>query len=169
MMQRPAVSEYAGHFGKYVDLVPGSDVVGALRGQIGETLATLGAIGEADSLKRYAEGKWSVREVLGHMIDTERIMAYRALRIARADTTPLPGFDQDPYIAAAGFDARSWSGLLEEFEVVRRSNVLMFNGLNADAWGRLGTASGNPISARALAFVIAGHELHHMKIVRERY
>jgi len=168
-MQRPAVSEYAGHFGKYVDLVAGSDVVGALRGQIGETLATLGAIAEAASLKRYAEGKWSIREVVGHMIDTERIMAYRALRIARADTTPLPGFDQDPYIAAADFDARRWSGLLEEFEVLRRSNVLMFDGLNGDAWGRLGTASGNAISARALAFVIAGHELHHMKIVRERY
>jgi hypothetical protein len=103
------------------------------------------------------------------MTDTERIFAYRALRIGRGDQTPLPGFDQDPYIAAAGFDRRAWGGLIAEFEVVRRSTVMLLEGLDAEAWGRIGTASGNPVSARALAFVIAGHELHHMKIVRERY
>jgi hypothetical protein len=168
-MQRPDANEYAGHFGKYIEQVPGSDVVSALKGQIGATLATLRAVNERDSLRRYAEGKWSLREVVGHMIDTERIMAYRALRIARGDQTPLAGFDQDPYIEAAGFDGRSWGGLLEEFEAVRRSNVMMFEGLNGTAWGRMGTASGNPISVRALAFVIAGHELHHVKMVRERY
>ena len=168
-MQRPAANEYAGHFGKYIEQVAGGDVVSALKGQIGPTLTTLRGVKDQDSLRRYAEGKWSLREVVGHMIDTERIMAYRALRIARGDQTPLAGFDQDPYIAAANFDERSWAGLLEEFEAVRRSNVMMFEGLNGAAWARLGTASGNPISVRALAFVIAGHELHHMKIVRERY
>jgi hypothetical protein len=168
-MQRPDAGEYAGHFGKYVEVVPGSDVLSALRGQIGETAATLRGVSAEKSLSRYAEGKWSLREVLGHMIDTERIFAYRALRIGRGDETPLPAFEQDPYIAVAGFDRRDWRGLIEELEVVRRSTVMLFEGFDAPAWGRRGTASGNPVTVRAVAYVIAGHELHHMKIVRERY
>jgi uncharacterized damage-inducible protein DinB len=168
-MQRPAVDEYAAYYGKYVDQVTGNDVVSTLRAQIGETAATLRAVSDSDSLKRYAEGKWSLREVVGHLVDAERIFAYRALRIGRGDETPLPGFDQDPYIAAAGFDRRDWNGLIDEFEVVRRSTVMLLDGLDAEAWGRRGTASNNPVTVRAIAFVIAGHELHHMKIVRERY
>jgi hypothetical protein len=168
-MQRPAVDEYAAYYGKYVDQVIGNDVVSALRAQIGETAATLRGVSDSDSLKRYAEGKWSLREVVGHMVDTERVFAYRALRIARGDQTPLPGFDQDPYIVAAGFDRRDWNGLIDEFEVVRRSTVMLLDGLDAEAFARRGTASNNPVTVRALAFVIAGHELHHMKIVRERY
>lgn len=168
-MQRPDAGEYAPYFGKYVELVVGSDLPGTLRGQLGDTMATLRAVSEADSLKRYAEGKWSLREVVGHMIDTERIFAYRALRIARGDETPLPGFDQDPYIAAARFDERTWASLLDEFEAVRRSNLFLFEALDAQAWGRRGTSSGKPITVRALGFVIAGHELHHMAIVRQRY
>jgi hypothetical protein len=168
-MQRPAVDEYAAYYGTYVDQVIGNDVVSALRAQIGETAATLRGVSDSDSLKRYAEGKWSLREVVGHMVDTERVFAYRALRIARGDQTPLPGFDQDPYIVAAGFDRRDWNGLIDEFEVVRRSTVMLLDGLDAEAFARRGTASNNPVTVRALAFVIAGHELHHMKIVRERY
>jgi DinB superfamily len=168
-MQRPEEGEYAGHFGKYVALVPGSDVLSALRGQIGGTVATLRGVSDEQSLRRYAEGKWSLREVVGHMIDTERIFAYRALRIGRGDETPLPGFDQDPYIVAAGFDRRDWGGLIDEFEVVRRGSTMLLGGFDGEAWGRRGTASGNPVTARAVAYVIAGHELHHMKIVRERY
>jgi len=168
-MQRPDVGEYAPYFAKYVDLVTGNELVHTLRAQIGDTLATLRAVSEGDSLMRYADGKWSLREVVGHMIDTERIFAYRVLRIARADETPLPGFDQDPYIAAGRFDERAWTSLLDEFEAVRRSNLFLFEGLDAEAWGRRGVSSGSPITARGLGFVIAGHELHHMRIVRERY
>jgi len=168
-MQRPDASEYAPYYGKYIELVPGNDVLSALRGQIGDTLGTLREVSDADSLRRYAEGKWSLREVAGHLMDTERIMAYRALRIARNDATPLAGFDQDPYIAAAGFDRRDWNGLIDEFEAVRRSNVLLFEGLEGEAWARLGVTNGNGISVRALGYIIAGHELHHMRIVRERY
>jgi hypothetical protein len=168
-MQRPDAEEYAPYFGKYVDLVPGDDLVGALRGQIGDTLATLRGVSDGDSLRRYAAGKWSLREVVGHMIDTERIFAYRVLRIGRGDATPLPGFDQDPYIAAANFDTRKWGTLLDEFDAVRRSNLFLFEGMDAEAWERRGTSSGHPVTARALGYVIAGHELHHMRIVRERY
>lgn len=168
-IQRPEASEYASYFGKYVELVAGGDIVEALRGQVWGSLTTLRMVTEADSLRRYAEGKWSLREVAGHMIDTERIMAYRALRFARADGTDLPGFDQDRYAAAADFDARDWGGLLDEFELVRRANVLMFESFPAKAWGRSGMANGKPVTVRALAYIIAGHELHHMQIVRERY
>lgn len=167
--QRPDAGEYAPYFGKYVELVPGSDLVSALRSEIAETVATLRAVSDADSLRRYDDGKWSLREVVGHMIDTERIFAYRALRIARGDATPLPGFDQDPYIATARFDERKWGSLIDEFEAVRRSNLFLFEGLDAEAWGRRGTCSNNPITVRGLGYVIAGHEAHHMRIVRERY
>jgi hypothetical protein len=168
-LARPVEGEYAPYFAKYIELVAGDDVMSVLRGQIAETLATLRAVSGEASLKRYREGKWSLREVVGHMIDTERIMACRALRAARADATPLPGFEQDAYIAAAGFDGRDWAGLIEEFEAVRRTTVMLFAGLQAEAWGRRGVAGGREITPRALAFIIAGHEAHHMRIVRERY
>ena len=162
-MRRPDAGEYARYFGKYVDLVAGSDVVSALSGQIGGTVATLRGVSDGDSLRRYAEGKWSLREVVGHMIDAERIFAYRALRIGRGDETPLAGFDPDPYVAAAGFDRRAWGGLIEEFEVVRRSTVMLLDGFDGEAWGRGGTASGEPVTVRALAYHdrrarVASHE-----------
>jgi uncharacterized damage-inducible protein DinB len=169
LITKPDASEYAPYYGRYLDLVPDGDILGTLAGQIGGTLAGLRKISEADSLKRYADGKWSVREVLGHMIDTERIFAYRALRFARNDRTPLPGFEQDDYIPAAQFDRRPWAGLLEEFEALRRSNVLMFRGLGEEAWLRQGVASENPMSVRAAAYVIAGHELHHMRVLHDKY
>ena len=168
-LSRPGPGEFPEHFGKYVEQVAGSDVLEALRGQIRETVATLREVSEEASLARYEVGKWSLREVVGHLIDTERIMAYRALRIARADRTPLPGFDQDGYIVAAGFDGREWGGLIDEFELVRRANLPLFEGLSEEAWGRTGISNGKEITVRALAYVIAGHEVHHMRIVRERY
>ena len=168
-VSKPNDTEYAAYFGRYVNLVPEGEIVGTLAGQISATLATLKSVSDADSLKRYAEGKWSIREVVGHMIDTERIFAYRALRIARNDQTNLPGFEQDDYIPAAGFDRRPWSGLLEEFDAVRHSNVLMFRGLHDEAWARQGMSNGKLLSARAAAYIIAGHELHHMKVLRDQY
>src|ERR1017187_3186543 len=129
LIAKPEPSEHAPYYGRYVELVADGDILGTLPRQIGLTLAELRGISEEDSLKRYALGKWSVREVLGHMIDTERIFAYRALRFARNDHTPLPGFEQDDYIPAAQFDQRPWADLQKEFEAVRKSNVLMFRGL----------------------------------------
>src|SRR5205823_14781443 len=117
-------------------------VLGTLAAQIHGTLATLRAISDADSLKRYAPDKWSVREMIGHMNDAERIFAYRALRFARNDRTPLPGFEQDDYIPPAHFDSRPWSSLIAEFEALRASNLAMFRGFDQDAWQRQGTASG---------------------------
>jgi hypothetical protein len=165
---RPEPIEHAPYYSKYINLVPG-DVLTAMSTQIESTLATLGKVSDTDSLMRYEPGKWSLREVVGHLIDTERIFAYRALRIARGDKTPLASFEQDDYVTTAGFDRIPWHDLLGEFELVRRANVMMLRGLDSEAWMRTGVASENAVSVRALAYCMAGHELHHMKIVRERY
>src|SRR5512133_434383 len=161
---RPAQSEHNPYYSKYIDLVEGEDVLSALKSQLRETIAFLNCVSNEESVSRYAPGKWSVREVVGHVIDTERIFAYRALRIARGDTTPLPGFEQDDYIAAAQFDGRPWDLLLEEFAAVRRANLLMFPGLTRQAGHHRGVVNNNPIPARALAYIIAGHELHHVAV-----
>ena len=166
---RPERSEYAPYYAKYVGLVEGNDILGALGRQIEDTLATLRGVPADVSLGRYAPGKWSLREVVGHLIDTERIFAYRALRFARDDRTELPGFEQDDYAPAAQSDKRSWGDLLAELELVRRGNILMFRGLPHEAWLHRGVASRNEMSVRALAYNIAGHELHHMKVIREKY
>ena len=169
LIDKPDVSEYAPYYGRYVDLVADGDILGTLAGQIGGTLAELHRVSEADSLKRYAPGKWSVREVLGHMIDTERIFAYRALRFARGDRKELAGMEQDDYVLAGQFDRIGWASLTEEFEAVRRSSLPMLRGFTPEAWTRQGVASGNPVSVRALAYIMAGHELHHMRVLREKY
>jgi uncharacterized damage-inducible protein DinB len=169
LIAKPAAGEFAPYYSRYIDLVPEGDALGTLAAQIHGTVGALHAISDADSLKRYAAGKWSIREVVGHMIDTERIFAYRALRFARNDRTPLPGFEQDDYIAPARFDSRPWPGLAAEFEAVRQSNLAMFRGFDQEAWMRRGVASGNPMSVRAVAYVIAGHERHHMRVLREKY
>jgi hypothetical protein len=169
LIEKPVANEHAPHFTKYIDLVPAGDVLGVLRSQIDGTLAELRGISDADSLRRYAEGKWSVREVVGHLADAERIFGYRALRFARNDRTPLAGFEENDYVPAARFDARDWRGLIEEYGAVRRSNLYFFEGLEREAWDRRGVASGHEISVRAIAYCIAGHELHHMRIVREKY
>lgn len=166
---RPEPSEHLPYYEKYIRLVTGEDALAALASQTGETLATLRAVSEVDSLKRYAPGKWSLREVIGHVTDAERVFAYRALRIARGDATPLAGFEQDDWMAEAHFDARSLRELLDEFQAVRQASVLLFRPLDQEAWRRRGVASGGDVSVRALAFIIAGHERHHMAIVREKY
>jgi len=166
---KPAPTEYAPYYAKYIDLVAGDDPVDSLCEQVRESLALLRPLTPDVSLHRYAEGKWSLREVVGHLTDAERVFAYRALRFSRADQTALSTFDQDPYIAAAQFDRRPWPDLLTEFELVRRTTILLFRGLDEAAWHRRGVASDNEVSVRALAYIIAGHELHHMKLVRDRY
>jgi len=169
MIKPPEATEYASYYGRYISLVPGQDLVQTLDQQTAHTLPALRAVTEEKSLHRYAPGKWSIKEVLGHMIDAERIFSYRALRFARHDPTPLPGFDQDPYVEAANFDSHPWNDLIAEFEHVRRSTILFLGALKPEDLLRSGTASGNPITVRALGYIIAGHELHHMAILRDRY
>jgi len=166
---RPEANEVPEHFAGYVGRVTESDPVAVLAKQIDVTAALLNGLSETDALKRYAPGKWSVKEVVGHLADTERIMAYRALRIARADETPLPGFDENAYVPPAKFDARPLADLVADFRTVRAATLALFRSFDADAWRRRGTASGKPITVRALGFVIPGHERHHVEILKTRY
>jgi uncharacterized damage-inducible protein DinB len=169
LISKPEETEHAPYFGRYINMVPDGDILGTLAGQIGVTLTELRKISDEDSLHRYAPGKWSVREVVGHMIDAERIFAYRALRFARNDRTELASFEENDYVPAGEFDRRPWDELIDEFYAVRRSNIAMFRGLTEEAWMRSGIASDNEMSVRALAYVIAGHERHHLSIIREKY
>lgn len=166
---RPAKSEYDPYYGKYISLVPEMDVLTAMEQQLQETQALLRGVSPEHALFRYEPDKWSVKELVGHVNDTERIFSYRALRIARADRTPLAGFEQNDYIQPGGFDKRSIASLSIEFEYIRRATISLFRNLDADAWERRGIASNAEVSVRALAYIIAGHELHHRKILRERY
>jgi DinB superfamily len=165
----PGAGEYAEFYAGYVKRVPAGDVVATIRDQIGETLALLRGVDPSRTTSGYAPGKWSIRDVVLHMADTERVMAYRALRIARADTTPLASFDENAWTPMAGANARSMDALLAEFEATRRATVAMLEGLPSEAWARVGTASGKSVSVRALAWIIAGHERHHVAVIRERY
>jgi uncharacterized damage-inducible protein DinB len=169
MTTKPAAGEFAPYYGKYISLVEGDDILRALEEQNGATLGVLRSRTEAQGNYRYEPGKWSIKEVVGHLIDTERIFAYRALRIARDDKTPLPGFEQDDYVASADFDASQLADLAAQFALVRQSNLAMFRQFSDEAWLRRGTASENPVTVRALAYIIAGHELHHLRLLRSRY
>jgi hypothetical protein len=169
LSRRPAATEFAPYYARYIDPVPDGDVVATLEAQLAETLALLGGIPEPRGTHRYAPDKWSIKEVVGHVADTERIMSYRALRIARADATPLPGYEQDDYVRAAGFDRLPLAELVAELQAVRAATVQLLRHLDADALVRRGTANNLPFTVRALAYVIAGHELHHVAVVRERY
>jgi DinB superfamily len=166
---RPQADEYVPYYHKYVSLVPDGDLVEILRSQIGDTTSLLRSVAEERASYRYAPGKWSIKEVVGHLSDVERIMTHRALRIARADTTPLPGFDENAYVPAGNFESRSLASLTNELAKVRGATIAFFETLEPDAAARRGTANNNPISARALAYSVAGHELHHVRLLRERY
>jgi len=166
---RPEKTEYPTYAGSYVARVPDGDIVSILGRQLQETLALIRSIPEARGEFRYADGKWSVKEVIGHVIDTERVFAYRALRFARGDATPLEGFEQDDYVRGGSFDKRSLSDLADEYEHVRRATISLFANLDEEAWTRRGTANKNEVSVRGLAFIVAGHERHHVEILRTRY
>lgn len=168
-VRRPRPDEVSGFYHGYVDLVPEGDVLAQLEHGMQETRALLARFGEERGSHRYAPGKWSVKEVVGHVIDGERVFAYRALRIARGDRTPLPSFEQDDYVAAAGFDRRSLADLLEELALLRAANLCLFRSLTPADWERSGTASGNSIVACAFPFILAGHETHHRRVLAERY
>jgi hypothetical protein len=168
-MNKPDSTEYATYFEKYIALVPEGEIVATLDRQIESTLSLIRGLSETQAEHRYAPGKWSVKEVIGHLIDGERIFAYRAMRFARNDATPLPGFDENSFVANGGFGARSLADLADEFEHTRKSNVYLFKSLDSDASLRRGVSNNNEISVRALAYIIAGHELHHVEILRARY
>jgi hypothetical protein len=165
---KPQVEEHAEYFARYIKLV-GDDALGALRAQSASTPRLLTGLSEAQAMHRYAPGKWSVKEVVGHLIDGERVFSYRALRIARADATPLPGFDENAWVPAAHFDRRTMPDLVNDYQTVRAATVALFSSFDDDTLTRTGTANNMPFSVRALAHIIAGHELHHVGILRERY
>ncbi|MEP7384014.1 MAG: DinB family protein [Gemmatimonadota bacterium] len=166
---RPEASEYAPFYATYVGHVPGGDIVETLATQHDATMALLRSLPEETGGLRYAPGKWSVREVIGHIADAERIFGYRALRFARGDETPLSSFDENAFVANGSFDEHSLASLLDELEAVRRATVLFFASLNATEWMRRGTASNHTMTVRALAWVTAGHELHHLGLLKSRY
>ena len=169
LMQRPEKTEYNEYYERYVALVDETDVVGAFETQLSEMRGLFDEISEEKSASAYAEGKWTIKEVVGHLIDGERIFGYRALRISRGDETPIEGFEQDGYVENAPFNEYRFSDLIDEFELVRRSNILFFNHLKDKDFLRTGTASGSPVSVRALCFMMIGHVRHHANILRERY
>jgi uncharacterized damage-inducible protein DinB len=169
MTTRPESNEFAPYYGPYIAQVPDGDVATTLTRQFDATRALLSPLPEEKGTYAYAPGKWSIKQLLGHLIDSERVFAYRALRIGRNDKTPLPGYEQDDYVAFGNFNARSLSSLLEEFTAVRNASVHLFTHFTDDQWLRRGTANNNEVTARALAYIIAGHELHHVGILRTRY
>jgi uncharacterized damage-inducible protein DinB len=166
---RPQPGEYAPYYDHYISLVQGEDVLSALDQQRRQTMLLLSGRDEEDGNFRYAPGKWSAKEVLGHVCDSERIFAYRALRFSRGDSTPLAGFEQDDYVSNGPFAKRSVSDLVEEFIAVRRATLSLLRNLDEAAWMRRGVANKNEVTVRALAYIIAGHELHHRQILETKY
>lgn len=169
VIQRPAVGEYAPFYAGYIDGVPEGDIVEILERQGQELAALLRSVSGDRGGYRYAPDKWTVKEVVGHIIDAERIFSYRALRIARGDATPLPSFDQDGYVQRGGFGRRTVADLAAEFAAVRAATVALFSAMTDEESRRVGTASNASVTARGLAYITAGHERHHARILRERY
>jgi hypothetical protein len=168
-MQRPGPDEYAPFYAGYVSLVPESDALAVLEAQPSELRALAAAQPAARESHRYAPGKWSVREVFGHLTDGERVFGYRAFCISRGDQASLPGFDEQSYIAGSDYDRVPLAELAADFEALRQSNLRVLRRLDPAAWARSGTANGTPVTVRALAFVMAGHVRHHLGVLRDRY
>jgi hypothetical protein len=166
---RPQAGEYAPYYDRYISLIQEDDILNTLDQQRRQTMLVLSGRDEEDGDFRYAPEKWSAKEVLGHICDSERIFAYRALRIARADATPLEGFEQDDYVRKGPFAQRPLADLVEDFIAVRRATLSLLRNLDEAAWVRRGIANKNEVSVRALAYIIAGHELHHRRILEEKY
>ena len=168
-LPRPRPDESAPFYHGYIAEVAGENIGEQLVSQLAELERLFSGLDDDGALARYAPGKWSIKEVLGHLTDVERIFGYRLLRIARGDGTPLPGFDQDAYVPAARFDEQPLASLLAGFRATRLSSVALFAGIPQSAWLLQGHASGHAISARALAYIIVGHAAHHLAVLRDRY
>jgi hypothetical protein len=169
VVARPEPGEYAPFYDRYISLVSGADILGALDSQRRQMLILLSGHDDSDGNFRYAPDKWSVKQVLGHVCDTERIFAYRALRISRGDRTPIEGFEQDDYVRNSPSANRPLAELIEDYIAVRRATLTLLRNLDEAAWNRRGIANNNEVSVRAIAYTIAGHELHHRRILEEKY
>lgn len=168
-MQKPLPEEVPEFYRGYLALAGGGDVLEALRLSTAKAAAVFAAIAEDHAGHRYAADKWSLKELLQHIIDSERIFAYRALRMARGDEQALPGFDENAYAANSGADARSWEDLKQEYALVSAATIAMFEGFDATMQARRGTANGAVFSVEAIGWITAGHLLHHLRIITERY
>lgn len=166
---RPEAAEYSEYYDRYISLVPEADICAAMQAQTEATLEFLRAIPATAGDTRYAPGKWSIKEVVGHLTDAERVFAQRALFFARSDPAALPGFEQDDWVNAAIFAEQQLAELITEFEYVRRSNLYFFKHLSPEAWLRRGLANDNEFSVRAFAYAMVGHERYHLEILRTRY
>jgi hypothetical protein len=166
---RPANDEAAAYYHTYIAEVGGDNIGEQLVQQISQVERLCSSLDDAAALARYAPGKWSIKELLGHLNDSERIFSYRLLRISRGDSTPLPGFDQNPYVLAGRFEERSLEDLLGEFRAIRLSTVALASGIPGAAWTARGVASENSVTARALLYIIVGHVAHHLLVLRDRY
>jgi DinB family protein len=169
MIARPQDTEVAPYYFVYINQVTGDDPIAAIENQLAESLALFSKISEEKSLHRYAPDKWSIRQVLNHVTDTERAFAFRALWFARGFDTPLPSYDQNIAATGAEADRISWAAHVEEFRTVRLSTISLFKNMPSRAWTRSGIASGNPFTVRALAYITPGHVAHHLTLLRERY
>ncbi|MFT6850402.1 MAG: hypothetical protein ACJATA_001215 [Sphingobacteriales bacterium] len=168
-MKRPKSDEYLSYYHQYIEKVPEGDPLAFLKTQSVSTQIALSKIPQEKATFAYAEGKWTINELIGHMIDTERVMAMRALAFSRKDQTEMPGFDHDIYVKNGNFNARPLRGLSAEFGIVRSSTISLFSGMTEEMTTFIGTASGGKVSVRALCYIILGHENHHMKVLKEKY
>jgi len=168
-MNRPTRSAYAPYYEDYISRVSESDILPVLRSQMDELDVLLGRVEPEQETFRYAEGKWSIREIAGHLIDGERVFGYRAFCIARGEQQNLPGFDQNDYMLTAPYDRIELEDLLSELRLIRLGNIAMLRTLDEEAWSRTGSANNNQVTVRALVFILAGHVRHHMNVLRERY
>src|SRR5436309_5949868 len=166
---RPQTNEHAPYFSRYIDLVPEDDIAGAIEAQGRETAALLAKVSEEKAAFRYAPDKWSIKQVVGHVTDAERVFAYRLMSIARGESKSLPGFDENDYMRNATFDEQPFAELVEGLGAVRRATLALLRGLSAEAWTRVGIANEKEISARAVAYALLGHERHHVRVLKERY
>lgn len=166
---KPKVGDYDSYYQTYIDLVTGDDILKILNDQSKETQQVLDSFSQKRGDFRYAEGKWTVKEVIGHMMDVERVFAYRALSIARGEKQSLPGFEQDEYVAKANFNNRELFDITYEFRLLRESNILMFRGLDKSVWQNRGVANNCEVTVLALMYIIVGHQKHHINILKEKY
>lgn len=169
MRTRPSFGEYPEYYDRYVSLVRDGNIEETLRQQQTGTIALVGSISDESAAKSYALDKWTLKEVIGHLADTERVMSYRMLAIARNESTPLPGFNQDLYVASANFNQLPWARLQADFDAVRSATLSLISTIDNQAWIRYGTVWNSSVSARAISYIIAGHELHHLAVIRDKY
>lgn len=168
-MKRPADNEFPHFYKNYVDLVPSENIIRELSKQVMDIQAVISEIPEEKENYAYAEGKWTIKEIIGHIIDTERVLGYRAMRFARRDKTPLPGYDENKFVANATFRKQTLYSLGHEFAIVREANLALFKVWDEETMDQMGVANNLDVSVRAMLFMIAGHATHHMKVIRTKY